>query len=200
MVRISCVVEGIIDEHVAKKLIIYSGGEPGPVYGKCGKSHIRSKIAGYCNASKFYPWLIIVDLNNEAECAPELRRNWNVPSLPLLGFCVAVREVEAWLLADRENIANFINIPIVKINYEPEKLQDPKEEIIRLARSSRRKDIREDIIPRPGSGICIGPAYSSRMIEFINEKWNIEEASKNSPSLKRAIQCLKHIVNYCHIP
>jgi hypothetical protein len=36
--------------------------------------------------------------------------------------------------------------------------------VVELARYSRRRDIREDMVPRPGSGRSVGAAYTSRLI------------------------------------
>jgi hypothetical protein len=56
-----------------------------------------------------------------------------------------------------------------------------------LAAQSRRHDIREDMLPRPGSGRAIGPAYTSRMIEFIQSYWRPDVATFSSDSLRRCL-------------
>jgi hypothetical protein len=85
-------------------------------------------------------------------------------------FRVAVRETEAWLLADRERLARFLGISTSRIPLDPEAMDDPKSLMVDLARHSRRREIREDMIPRSGSGRNVGPAYVSRLIEFVAEK------------------------------
>ena len=69
-------VEGVLDEQVAIKIIRYAGAAPGRIYGKGGKAALRSGISGYNNAAKYYPWLVIVDLKRDAQCAPLLCREW----------------------------------------------------------------------------------------------------------------------------
>lgn|GEM_PF-3609793 len=75
-VLISAAVEGIIDEAVVRKLILEAGGCPGAIYGKNGKALLRRLLPGYNNAARFSPWIILVDLDRDAECAPPLLEDW----------------------------------------------------------------------------------------------------------------------------
>jgi hypothetical protein len=188
---ISAAVEGIVDEAVVRKLITYVHAKIGDVFGKKGKSYLRSKIAGYNNAARHMPWVILVDLDNDFDCAPRLRHAWLPMPAPRLCFRIAVREIEAWLLADRETIAQFLSIALSRVPFHPEELDDPKTIIVNLARVSRRRDIRQDMVPRPESGRQVGQAYSSRLIEFVSNHWRPDIASGQSISLQRAIGCLK---------
>jgi len=65
--------------------------------------------------------------------------------------------------------------------------------MVNLARASRRRDIREDLVPRPEGGRQVGPAYSSRLIEFVSGRWRPEIAARRAESLRRAIACLKRL-------
>jgi len=69
---ISAAVEGIVDEAVAQKLILEAGGRSGTIFGKNGKAFLRQKIQGFNNAAKGWPWLVLVDRDNDAECPPPL--------------------------------------------------------------------------------------------------------------------------------
>ena len=75
-IEISAAVEGIVDEAVVRTLIAHAGATPGPVYGKQGKSFLRQRIAGYSNAARWTPWIVLVDLNHDGDCAPPLRATW----------------------------------------------------------------------------------------------------------------------------
>ena len=197
MVVISAAVEGITDEAVIKRLISEVGGIPGLVYGKNGKGVLRTKINGYNNAARHAPWVVLVDLDHESDCAPDLCQVWIPARSPKLCFRVAVRQVEAWLLADRERVAGFLSVPISRIPRNPECEDNPKQVMVNLAARSRRKDIREDMVPRPGSGRAVGPAYTSRIMEFVSANgsgWRPVIAAKNSDSLKRALQCIKRLI------
>ncbi len=191
---IPAAVEGIVDEAVAQKLIIEAGGRVGTVFGKKGKPFLRQKIQGFNNAANCWPWLVLVDLDNDAECAPPLCVEWVPDPAPYLCFRVAVREVEAWLMADMDSLASFLGVSRSKIPKYPEQLDDPKREMVNLARRSRRLAVRRDMVPREGSGRAVGPAYASRLIEYVQTFWRPGKASEQSESLQRAIDCLRRVV------
>jgi len=191
---IPAAVEGIVDEAVVQKLIIESGGHPGTVYGKSGKTFLRQRIQGFNNAAKRWPWLILLDLDNDTECAPPLCAEWVPDPAPYLCFRVAIREVEAWLMADAAALASFLGVGRNRIPADPEQLDDPKTEMVNLARRSRRRAIRQDMVPRAGSGRSVGPAYASRLIEYVQTSWRPKTASEQSESLRRAIACLRRMI------
>lgn len=194
-VIISAAVEDVTDEAVVCKLIQHVGAEPGIVYGKKGKSHLKSQISGYNSAAKHAPWVVLVDLDQDADCAPPLCAHWLPEPAPHLCFRVAVRGIEAWLMADAEALAPFLSIARGKIPANPEQLGAPKEALVNLARTSRRREIREDMVPREGSGRAVGPAYVSRLIEFASSYWQRAKAAHRSDSLRRAISCLDNLAN-----
>jgi hypothetical protein len=193
-VTISAAVEGITDEAVVRRLILHVGAQPGTVYGKQGKPHLQTRIAGFNNAAQHTPWLVLVDLDHDADCAPPLRANWLPAPAPRMCFRVAVRAVEAWLLADFEAMADFLGVARSRVPRDPESLSVPKEALVNLARQSRRKAIREDLVPREGSGRAVGPGYTSRLIEFASTHWRPKKAAHRADSLRRAIACLQRLV------
>lgn len=190
-VVISAAVEGIVDESVIRRLVTHVGAIPGNIYGKTGKQDIRRRIQGYNSAAQRSPWIVLVDLDNDAHCAPPLRAAWLPNPTPLMCFRVAVRQVEAWLLADREGIASYLAVRRDSIPGDPESLANAKDTLVNLARKSRRREIREDMVPRIGSGRDVGPAYSSRVIEFTSTHWRPDDASLHSESLSRAVERLR---------
>jgi hypothetical protein len=191
---ITAAVEGIVDEAVVRKLIAYVGAVPGAVYGKQGKSNLEQRISGYNNAARFNPWFVLVDLDQDYECAPPMRSSWISDPAPYLCFRIAVREVEAWLMADAERLAAFLSVAGSSIPNEPEHLDDPKTVMVNLARRSRRRAIQEDMVPRENSGRVVGPAYTSRLSEFTFRDWRPHVAARRAGSLQRAIDCLKRLV------
>jgi len=194
LAAINAAVEGIVDEAVVKRLIDFAGGFPGGVYGKNGKPQLRKNIKGYNNAARRSPWVVLVDLDHDEECAPLLRDEWLPQPAPKMCFRIAVREVEAWLLADRKGIASFIGLSQSAVPRDPEAVDDPKKAMVDLARRSRRRTIREDMVPREGSGREVGPAYSSRMIEFVHRDWSPGMAMEASDSLRRCVECLTKLI------
>lgn len=191
---ITAAVEGLVDEAVIRCLVQYVGGQLHRVYGKNGRAHLRQRISGYNNAARFSPWIVIVDLNRDADCAPPLLVQWLPQPAPNMCFRVAVREVEAWLLADRERIARFLSVSVQRVPRAPELIDDPKRLMVQLAASSRRREIREDMVPRPGSGRPIGPAYASRLIEFAEAHWRPRISARSSESLRRCLLRLREMV------
>jgi len=196
-VYISGAVEGLLDEAVLKRLIADVGGVPGPIYGKAGKDLLLRRLEGYNRAAERALWVVLVDLDQDAECAPPFRASC-LPQ-PARGMCfrVAVREVEAWLMADRERLERFLAVPAGSIPREVENLVHPKDTLAQLAHQSRRSDVREDIAPRPGSGRRVGPAYSSRLMEFVADTaqgWRPETAAPFSESLASCLSCLRRLL------
>ena len=195
LTTIQAAVEGIVDEAVVRRLIAHTGGQAGAVYGRNGKPALREKIKGYNNAAHFTPWVVLVDLDNDADCAPPIRNAWVPAPAPNLCFRIAVREIEAWLIADKQTLAHYLRIKAGDVPEEPEKLQYPKDVMVNLARGSRSRDIRSDIVPRENSGRRVGPAYASRLIEYVQERWQPEVAAEHAESLRRAINGLQKLAN-----
>lgn len=181
----SAAVEGDVDEAVLRRLLLHAGAQIHKVYGKRGKGLLRRTIVGYNEAARYSPWIVLVDLNHESPCAPELRKTWLPAPAEQMHFRVAVREIEAWLLGDPETFARFLSIRRSGIPADPDGIEDPKELIVTLSQGSRSSVIRREMVPRPGSGRSVGPAYSSRLIEYAETAWQPEVAAQNSESLRR---------------
>ena len=197
-VVITGAVEGTLDEAVLIRLVKHAGATPGPIYGKMGKQALLQRLHGYNQAAQFNPWMVIVDLDADADCAPPFRQE-NLPQ-PANNMCfrIAVREIEAWLLADRERIAKWLSIARSLIPPDPDALPDPKNVVVTLARNSRRRAIKEDMVPRPGSGRSVGRAYTSQMIQFVSDQtegWRPQIGANNSNSLARCLSCLRGLLN-----
>lgn len=193
-VILSAAVEGAVDEAVVRKLISQAGGQTGSVYGKNGKPELLQRIDGYANAARFAPWIVLVDLNGDAECAPSILNDWVPTPAPKLCFRIAVREVEAWLIADAQTFSRYLSVRLGSLPSEPESLERPKDTVVHFARRSRRRAIRRDMAPREGSGRRVGPAYASRLIEYIEQHWQPKAAAERSDSLRRAMDCIEKLV------
>jgi hypothetical protein len=192
---ISAVVEGDTDAALIRRLGTEWGLPIATVHVKGGKHNIRSRISGYNAAARLSPFVVLVDLDTEHDCAPELIQEWLPEREPRLCFRVAVRAMEAWLLADRERVARFLRVPRARIPSDPETLRDPKRSLVDIARASSSRDIHEDLVPRPGSGRAVGQAYSSRLIDFIRDDWRPSIAAAESDSLARASAALKKLAD-----
>jgi hypothetical protein len=190
---LSCVVEGLLDEAVIRRLADNLGLSLGPIHVKNGKDQIRLHLRGYNNAARRAPWLVLVDLDRD-ECAPALQRLWLPEPAPYMCFRIAIRSVESWLLADWEKISEFLMIDPSLIPPLPEAESTPKRTLVELARRSQSSTIRRDLVPRPGSGRQVGPVYPSRMAEFVESHWRPEVAAHRSDSLRRCRERLRELV------
>ena len=163
----------------------------------------EAKISGYNQAAHYSPWVVIADLNHEAACAPLLKRAWLPSPAPRMCFRIAVREIESWLLADSERISSFLKVAKAEIPNDTEALGDPKQTMVQLAGRSRSRAIQEDMVPRPGGGRREGPAYSSRLVEFVMDQergWRPVVAARRSDSLAGCLRSLKRLVDQQHPP
>jgi hypothetical protein len=157
--------------------------------GRKGAGYLKRRL-GSLNAiaDKIQPVLLLTDLDT-GRCAPGLIRAWR-GSLELSGrllFRVAVREVEAWLLADRDSLAEFLGISLARIPRNPETLDDPKAALLSLARKSRKRSIRQDLLPERCSPSPVGLNYNSALSRYVEERWRPESARLEAPSLERTI-------------
>ena len=187
---VNIAVEGDLDEAVLKKVLASISIEVASVYGRKGKDNLRENVPRYNQAARQGRWIILVDLDDDAECPPPFIALWLPTRNQNLQLRVAVRAVEAWLLADRDEIACFLRVSEQRIPLQPENEANPKITLMNVARRSRSKTIREDIVPSEGSTARQGPAYTSRLIEFTVKHWDPKTAATRSASLKRSLNSL----------
>jgi len=193
-IAFSAAVEGPTDEAVLRRVVEHLGAILSPVYGKMGKLMLLRQLNSYNHAAQFRPWIVLVDLDRDADCAPPVRARWLPVPAPHMCFRIAVREVETWLLADRETLADFLGVAISRIPTRPENLDDPKEALVNVARSSRRRAIRVDMVPRPEGGRSEGPAYTSRLIEYAQGPWRPDVAAQHADSLRRLFERVTELI------
>ena len=93
-------------------------------------------------------------------------------------------------MADREGFSKFFGVNIIYIPTDTESIDDPKQTLINIIKKSRIKSMRDDILPKNNSA-RIGPDYNGRLIEFINNIWDINRAVLNNESLRRSVNKLK---------
>lgn len=186
---VNILIEGRSDESVAKQLLRHAGLEVGIVYGNKGKAHLLERLPNYNRAAQFAPWFSVIDLDTEP-CAAKAITLWLPQPAKGMRFRIAVRAIEAWLMADKETMAAFLAVNPSRLPSYPELEANPKETLISIARHSRNSSIRDDIIPRQGSGAKIGPLYVARLNEFTEKHWRPAVAAQCSDSLLRCIRAL----------
>lgn len=134
---------------------------------------------------------MLTDLDND-ECAPAKIRDWiKVPLNPNFLFRIAVRESESWVLADWISFSQFLNIAINRIPFNTDAIDDPKRFLINLVRSSRKNNLKDDIVPAKNSTASIGRNYNEPLVRFVMDKWDVNKAVKHSESLKRMFERLQ---------
>lgn len=159
-------------------------------YSKGGNDYLKQQCAAFNDASTHTPFFMLVDLDRH-ECPPTILSAWlKRPRNNNFIFRVAVKEVEAWLLADKEGLSKFFNVSPALFSPNPDALLNPKHALITLAKRSRKRDIRDDITPIDQSA-SIGPNYNNRLSQFVDSYWNIANAKKRSPSLCGAYDALQ---------
>ena len=191
---VNLLVEGPTDEVVVRRLLEHLGLRCGRVYGKMGKPDLLGRLPRYNQAASYSPWLAIVDLDQMPECAPLLVREVLPNPASGMRFRVAVHAIEAWLLGDVERLSGFLSVPRSKMPSDPDAIAEPKRFLVNLARQSRRRAIREDMVPRPGSGAQVGPGYPGRLVEFVttaSARWRPEIAQERSASLRSCVAALQ---------
>jgi hypothetical protein len=184
------VVEGETDWAVAQRLLSVTSHRPHhQPLGLHGKATVDGKLCSYNAAARGWYWLVLRDLDTDADCAPTLRGRLLPEPSPHMAFRIAVRAVESWLMGDREKLAAFLHVRLALVPLDPESLVSPKDAMVALARRSRRQRIRDDMAPQ--SAARVGPRYAARLAEFVTHDWRPEVASERCDSLRRCLDALR---------
>ncbi len=187
-------VEDVLSRAVVERILRHCAGDrysPPLAQGLAGIGWLENHIARLNEAARRVPVLVLADLDRK-ECAPRIRDAWlpHGPAAKMI-FRIAVREVEAWLLADREGLARFLKVSEALLPRSAEAEFDPKLALINIARRSKSRQIREGVPPRAGSRAPIGPAYNLLLPEFVDRSWNLENAIASADSLRRAVAAVQ---------
>jgi len=192
--EVMLVVEDVASEHVLRRILRHAlpDASIAGVNVSGGFGQIKARMGRYLNACNVFPHLVLTDLDTY-RCPIALMSEWGLPDqLPeSLIFRVAIREVEAWLMADRERIAEFLQVPVTKIPADVESEVDPKRCLINLARRSRSKRFAVEFCPADGSKASQGVLYNDHLIRFTTELWRVDVARRGSESLDRALRRLE---------
>lgn len=160
--------------------------------GKKGNGYLKKNVRSFIKIARSMPVLLLTDLDS-VECPSSLINDWTGKKvLPYTFiFRVAVRETEAWLLADREGFAQFSGVPLLRIPKHPELIDDPKQILLNLVRRYGRSSVKADILPERGSTARVGIAYNLALCSFVHGAWSSERAAQTSVSLDR-VRCRLH--------
>lgn len=151
-----------------------------------GSGYLRSRMRNFCELAGQMPVLLLTDLDT-AQCPMTLIGAWSrnnaIPDR--LIFRIAVRQVESWLLADRESIASLLKVSLRRLPGNPDKLPDAKRFLLQLAGKAPRR-VREELVVARGATAGQGLGYNTFLSDFVRSRWNPSRAAMRSDSLNRA--------------
>lgn len=187
MTSVALATEDELSEAVGRRLL--AGAQypldTGLLLRKGGSGYLRSRVGNWCALAKSQPVLLLTDLDRWS-CASALIQDWLGKHRRPDNFVlrIAVREVEAWLLADHEAMRCLLGRK-GQLPGDPDDLRDPKQRLLQLARNATR-DVRRDLVAEEGAIAAQGIAYNARLRELVEKDWDPRRASTRSESLRRA--------------
>jgi hypothetical protein len=192
-IPVNIAVEDALSEAVLRRIVTAANRQYtiGVAYSRGGYGYLKRIVPGLNNAARGTPFVLLTDLD-KGECPAALIAEWlSNPKHHNFLFRVAVREVEAWVIADRPGFAKYLSVKEAIIPEDVDALPDPKSTLLSIVEKCHKRDLRLDLLPRKGSTSSIGPNYNGRMVEFVRSRWNVTEAEQRSPSLARTLRVLQ---------
>jgi len=189
-VEVSCLCEGLIDEivlrHIAPSALKLSVEVTG------GKVELLRRLPAYAKAAQYSPFVVLLDLDMDGDCAPTYLRDTLELALRPAFLCIRipVRAIESWFIADTVAFSTYFGLRRARVTTDPESLDDPKGELIRLVSDSSKTSMKRDVVPVPGSQRRVGRGYTSAIQTFVQGHWDISKARTRSHSLDRALVAL----------
>ena len=138
VLAVTIAVEGPSDASVVSRIVNDHGLQVHAVHGLHGVNHLNAKLEAFNQAAKFGPWLVVRDLDHEAECAAAVVSARLPKPSGGMRFRIAHRAIEAWLLADFEGIAAFFKVAREAVPHDPEALPKDRAHVRRAQQTSRR--------------------------------------------------------------
>lgn len=187
--------EDVLSESVARRLV----GETrsrlvvGNTIRRNGAGYLRSKFRNFCEIARRTPVLLIADLDTAA-CPPAMIDIWSrrdaIPGRLL--FRIAVRQIESWILADREGIAKFLSVRVANIPKAPDALGNAKHALLQAAQKAPRS-LRDELVAERNAIAAQGLGYNDLLSKFVRTTWNPRNAASRSGSLDRARKRLSEL-------
>jgi hypothetical protein len=186
-------VEDQLSADVSTKILHELGITISQSLGWRGKGYLQNKAPDLNQTAQGFSVFMLVDQDSPNQCPPQLIQSWIKGRQNLNFFLrVAVMEVESWIMADRIGFADFLSIPLNRIPEHTDDIPQPKEFLVSLARSSRKKNLRYELVPQPKATSVVGPLYNSRLGEFVRLYWDVQKAASASHSLERTLARLRN--------
>ena len=190
-------------QHVVRRIVDYLAGKvprkvvlmDGYPFVVGGYGQLKVKAKKWAEAAEHGSWMLVVtDMDTDKGLTPnDLGEKWlGVDCLGMLPpkfiFRIAVREIESWIMADREAFAKYLHVSEDNVTTTPDELSDPKLELFRIIREKCKALRFKRMLPTKNQHVGID--YNVRMCEFVDKFWRIEKAMQVSPSLHRAVSRL----------
>ena len=99
--------------------------------------------------------------------------------------------LEAWLLADTQGFAEYLQVEESLMPHKPETIRMPKITIVELARLSANAETATDIAPPLMSKARVGRGYTRHILNFTETLWDPWRAVEKSPSLRRTMDSIE---------
>lgn len=109
MTYVALATEDQLSEAVGQRLLASAELNVTLLFRRNGNGYPKSRMRQWCEVANHQPLFLLTDMD-KATCAGELVRKWlrrHKPPRDLI-FRVAVREVEAWLLADHDGMRELL--------------------------------------------------------------------------------------------
>lgn len=195
MKKISIASEDIISEVVLSKIISQVGaGDIVHKLGQSGCGNLIKNIGKYNQLAALHPVILMLDLDTRV-CADEyvsfLYSKINKDNK--FHIIVPVTEIESWLLSDKVTLSACLGVNEKIMPSEPDKIKNPKQAIINLAKKSKLRHIKSELPPAVGEKCSIGVSYNSILCGYVNDNWRVDIAKEYSPSLRKTIDILVSI-------
>jgi hypothetical protein len=168
---------------------------------------IKKQINEFNKLAETFPVVLLTDLDSST-CAPQLLKDL-IPTTKHRQFIlnIAIDEGEAWLMADREGFAEFAGVEIEKIPKASLQKQGGRKGLLEmefsyksswfltheLLKNSKKLELVKQLTAKEGA--TKGPEYNTGILPFIEKKWDIDAACKNSDSLNRMVNRIKNLIS-----
>lgn len=188
MQEIVIATEDVLSESVARRLVAETRSRliVGSTIRRNGAGYLRSKFRSFCEIARRTPVLLIADLDTTT-CPSALINTWShrdaIPGQLL--FRIAVRQIESWILADREGFAKFLSVKVANIPKVPDALINAKHSLLKVAQKAPRS-VRDELVADREAIAAQGLGYNDLLSKFVRTTWNPRNAASRSGSLDRA--------------
>ena len=132
MAWFSGAVEGLPDQAVLQRVLSFCDHQTHLIMNCRGKHRLDQKITSYNAAARFGNWVILRDLDHDADCGPELKERLLSRTSPGMQFRIVVREIESWLMGDADAFARYFGVSRRRVPGNPEGIANPKSTVINL--------------------------------------------------------------------